>query len=64
MPAASVVKFVTVSRSVRCFISRWIRAQFALQELRRLDDAALRDIGITRGDIHRTATLPETECRK
>jgi uncharacterized protein YjiS (DUF1127 family) len=63
MPAASVVKSVTTLRYVQSLMKRWIRTQFALQELRRLDDASLRDIGLTRGDIYRTATLRETEYR-
>jgi len=47
-------------RLVRSFVKRWITTQFPLQELRRLDEALLRDIGLTRGDIYRTATMQET----
>ena len=60
MPAAAAVKFVMAFRLVRSFAKRWITTQFALQELRRLDDASLRDIGLTRGDIYRTAAMQET----
>jgi uncharacterized protein YjiS (DUF1127 family) len=59
MPAASAVKSVMTLRWVRSLVKRWITTQSALQELRRLDDTSLRDIGLTRGDIYRTAAMQE-----
>ena len=37
------------------FIQRWKRYGRVVQELSRLSDRELADIGITRGDIHRIA---------
>ena len=37
------------------FIQDWKRYERAVQELSRLNDRELADIGITRGDIHRIA---------
>jgi uncharacterized protein YjiS (DUF1127 family) len=62
MPTASTVKSVMTLQYVFAGMKRWIRSQLALQDLRRLDDVALRDIGLTRGDIYRTA-MRETTCR-
>src|SRR5690242_19684730 len=38
-----------------CFIQHWKQYERVLQELSRLSDRELADIGITRGDIHRIA---------
>jgi uncharacterized protein YjiS (DUF1127 family) len=59
MPAAAAVKSLMAFRWVRSLVKRWITTQITLQELRRLDDASLRDIGLTRGDIYRTAAMQE-----
>jgi uncharacterized protein YjiS (DUF1127 family) len=40
---------------ILCFIQHWKRYERAVQELSRLSDRELADIGITRGDIHRIA---------
>jgi uncharacterized protein YjiS (DUF1127 family) len=40
---------------ILCFIQHWKRHERAFQELSRLSDRELADIGITRGDIHRIA---------
>ena len=40
---------------ILCFIQHWKRYERAVQELFRLSDRELADIGITRGDIHRIA---------
>jgi uncharacterized protein YjiS (DUF1127 family) len=60
MPAAAAVKSRLAFGWVRSFVKRWITTRFALRELQRLDDASLRDIGLTRGDIYRAAALQET----
>jgi uncharacterized protein YjiS (DUF1127 family) len=43
--------------AIRNLVLRWARAQIAFQDLLRLDDRALKDIGLTRGDVYRTATM-------
>ena len=40
---------------ILCFIQHWKRYERAVQELSRLSDRELADIGITLGDIHRIA---------
>jgi uncharacterized protein YjiS (DUF1127 family) len=40
---------------ILCFIQNWKRYERVVQELSRLSDRELADIGITRGDIHRIA---------
>ena len=40
---------------ILCFIQHWKRYGRVVQELSRLSDRELADIGITRGDIHRIA---------
>jgi uncharacterized protein YjiS (DUF1127 family) len=42
-------------------IMRWARSQSARQALRALDDATLKDIGLTRGDIHRAVSEMKRE---
>jgi len=43
---------------VRRRIAEWQRRSRSRQELERLSDATLRDIGITRCDVHREAHKP------
>ena len=40
---------------ILCFIQHWKRYERVVQELSRLSDRELADIGITRGDIHHIA---------
>ena len=48
--------FAVAAASILCFIQHWKRYERVVQELSRLSDRELADIGITRGDIDRIAS--------
>ena len=49
-PVSSSLEFTFVAKAV-AFVRKEIKARAAIDALSRLDDRALADIGITRGDI-------------